>query len=64
MGNRQDEKFQISKDSFLTQNDKTEIFERIECLRTDLSSNMYKTVYTAGLIQLLAIIVSVLLIIS
>lgn len=58
--NRQDEKFQVSKELFLTQKDKTEIIERIESVKTDI----YKSIYTVGVIQLLAIIGSVLAILS
>jgi hypothetical protein len=58
--NRQDEKFQVSKELFLTQRDKTDIIERIESVKTDI----YKTIFTVGIIQLLAIIGSVLAIIS
>jgi hypothetical protein len=61
---RQDEKFQVSKELFLTQKDKTEIIEKIEGVKTELSSTMYKTVYTVGIIQLLAIVGSVLAIIN
>ena|ERR1035437_5401010 len=62
--NRQDEKFQLSKELFLTQKDKTEIIERIESVKTELSSTIYKTVYTVGLIQFLAIVGSVLAILN
>jgi hypothetical protein len=62
--NRQDEKFQLSKELFLTQKDKTEIIERIESVKTELSSTFYKTIFAAGIIQLLAIVGSVLAIIS
>ena len=61
---RRDEKFQLSKELFLTQKDKTEIIERIEGVKTELSSTFYKTIFTVGIIQLLAIIGSVLTIIS
>jgi hypothetical protein len=61
---RQDEKFQVSKELFLTQKDKTEIIERIESAKTELSSTLYKTIYRVGIIQLLAIIGSVLATIS
>ena len=61
---RQDEKFQISKELFLTQKDKTEIIERIESVKTELSSTFYRTIFTVGIIQLLAIIGSVLAILS
>jgi hypothetical protein len=57
---RQDQKFQVSKELFLTQKDKTEIIERIADVKTELN----KAIYTAGIIQLLAIIGSVLAIIS
>ena len=57
---RQDEKFQLSKELFLTQKDKTELIERIEGVKTELN----KSIFTVGLIQLLAIIGSVLAIIS
>lgn len=62
--NRQDEKFQLSKELFLTQKDKTEIIERIESVKTELSSTFYKTVYTVGIIQFLAIVGSILAILS
>jgi len=73
--NRQDEKFQVSKELFLTQKDKTEIIERvddvkieliekIESLRTELSGTIYKSIYTVGVIQLLAIVGSILAILS
>ncbi len=62
--NRQDEKFQISKELFLTQRDKTEIIERIESVKTELSSTLYKTIYTVGIIQFLAIVGSILAILN
>ncbi|HAL80982.1 MAG TPA: hypothetical protein DCO83_01120 [Mucilaginibacter sp.] len=95
--NRQDEKFQLSKELFLTQKDKTEIIgkvengktdlvekiestktelngkidnvkieliERIESIKTEFNATLYKTVFTVGIIQLLAIIGSVLAIIN
>ena len=73
--NRQDEKFQVSKELFLTQKDKTEIIERvenvktelierIESMRTELSGTFYKTIYTVGIIQFLAIVGSILAILS
>jgi hypothetical protein len=58
--NRQDEKFQVSKELFLTQRDKTDIIERIESVKTDI----YKTIYTVGIIQFLAIVGSILAIIN
>jgi len=61
---RQDEKFQLSKELFLTQKDKTEIIERIENLKTEFNATLYKTIFTVGIIQLLAIIGSVLAIIN
>lgn len=62
--NKQDEKFQLSKDLFLTQKDKTEIIDRIESVKTEINSTLYKTVYTAGIIQFLAIVGSILAILS
>ncbi len=58
--NRQDEKFQVSKELFLTQRDKTDIIERIESVKTDL----YKTIYAVGIIQFIAIVGSLLVILS
>ncbi len=57
---KQDEKFQLSKELFLTQRDKTEIIERIE----GLNSSFHKTIYTVGIIQFLAIIGSILAIMN
>ncbi len=62
--NRQDDKFQLSKELFLTQKDKIDIIERIESVKTDLSSTMYKTIYTVGIIQFLAIVGSILAILN
>ena len=62
--NRQDEKFQVSKELFLTQKDKTDIIERIESVRTEVSANMYKTIYAVGIVQLLTIIGAVLAILN
>jgi hypothetical protein len=73
--NRQDEKFQVSKELFLTQKDKTdvierldnvkiELIERIEGVKTEFTGTLYKTIFTVGIIQLLAIIGSVLAIIN
>jgi|ERR1700733_4780282 hypothetical protein len=68
---RQDEKFQLSKELFLTQKDKTEIIERIDAVKievesskSELRSTIYKTVYTVGLIQFLAIVASILAILN
>jgi hypothetical protein len=72
---RQDEKFQVSKELFLTQKDKTELIERIdsvkielieriESVKTDLTATLYKAIFAVGIIQLLAIIGSVLAIIN
>jgi hypothetical protein len=72
---RQDEKFQVSKELFLTQKDKTdliervdnvkiELIERIESIKTEFNATLYKTIFTVGIIQLLAIIGSVLAIIN
>lgn len=57
---RQDEKFRVSKELFLTQKDKVEIIERIE----GLNVNIHKTLYTVGIIQFLAIVGSILAIFS
>jgi hypothetical protein len=57
---RQDEKFQLSKELFLTQKDKTDLVERIEGVKTELS----KTMYTIGIIQFLAIVGSILAILN
>lgn len=62
--NKQDEKFQLSKDLFLTQRDKTEIIDRIESVKTEINSTLYKTIYAAGIIQFLAIVGSILAILS
>ncbi len=62
--------FSLSK-LFLTQKDKTdiigkvdnvkiELIERIESVKTELSATFYKTIFAVGIIQLLAIIGSVL----
>ena len=61
---RQDEKFQLSKELFLTQKDKTDIIERVESVKTELSSTLYKTIYTVGIIQFLAIVGSILAILN
>jgi hypothetical protein len=62
--NRQDEKFQVSKELFLTQKDKTDIVDRIEGIKTEFTGTLYKTIFTVGIIQLLPIIGSVLAIIN
>lgn len=69
--NRQDEKFQLSKELFLTQKDKTQVIERIDNVKVELieriesvKTDLYKAIFTAGVIQLLAIIGSVLAILS
>lgn len=56
--------FISGKELFLTQKDKTEIIERIERVKTELSSTLYKTIYTVGIIQFLAIVGSILAIFS
>ena len=60
---RQDEKFQVSKELFLTQKDKVELIERIDNVKVELieriesvKTDLYKAIFTAGIIQLLAII--------
>ena len=62
--NRQGEKFQRGKELFLTRKDNTEIIERIESVKTEFSAPLYKTIFTVGIIQLFAIIGSILAIIS
>ena len=57
---RQDEKFQVSKELFLTQKDKTELIERIDSVKIELS----KTMYVIGVIQFLAIVGSILAILN
>jgi hypothetical protein len=62
--NEIDEKFQVSKELFFTQKDKTDIIERIEGVRTEVNANMYKTIYAVGIVQLLTIIGAVLAILN
>ncbi len=69
--NRQDEKFQVSKELFLTQKDKVELIERIDNVKVELIEriesvkiDIYKAIFTAGIIQLLAIVGSGLAIIN
>jgi hypothetical protein len=68
---RQDEKFQVSKELFLTQKDKTELIERIDNVKIELieriegaKTELNKSIFIAGVIQLLAIIGSLLAILS
>lgn len=90
---RQDEKFQLSKELFLTQKDKVELIDRIQSVEKTLTDKIQsveqtltdriqsveqsltnrihlaeksftKTVYLIGLVQFLAIVVSVLAIIN
>lgn len=57
---RQQQKFEMSKDLFLTQRDKVELIDRIQ----GVEKSVTKTVYIVGLVQFLAIVASVLAIIS
>lgn len=53
---RQQHKFEVSKDLFLTQKDKVELIDRI----SNVEKSLTKTIYIVGLVQFLAIIASVL----
>lgn len=64
---RQQHKFEVSKDLFLTQKDKVEIVKEVSDVRIELidrinivQSALTKTIYIVGLVQFLAIIASVL----
>jgi hypothetical protein len=64
---RQQHKFEVSKDLFLTQKDKVEIVKEVSDVRIELidrinivQSSLTKTIYIVGLVQFLAIIASVL----
>ncbi len=57
---RQQQKFEVSKDLFLTQRGKVELIDRIQ----GVEKSVTKTVYVVGLVQFLAIVASVLAIIS
>jgi hypothetical protein len=57
---RQNEKFALSKELFLTQKDKIDLVDRIQSVK----KSVVKTVYIVGLVQFLAIVASVLAIIN
>lgn len=64
---RQQQKFEVSKELFLTQKDKVELIREISEVRIELldrintaQSSLTKTIYIVGLVQFLAIIGSVL----
>lgn len=57
---RQAQKFEISKELFLTQRDKVDLVDRIQTVE----KSIIKTVYVVGLVQFLAIVASVLAIIN
>jgi len=60
---RQQHKFEVSKDLFLTQKDKIELIDRIQNLETSMNDKItavHKAIYIVGLVQFLAIIASVL----
>ncbi len=68
---KQDEKFRVSKELFLTQKDKTQLIERIDNVKIELveriegaKTELNKSIFIAGVIQLLAIIGSLLAILS
>lgn len=52
---RQNQKFEISKELFLTQRDKIDLVDRIQ----SVEKSIVKTVYIVGLVQFLAIVASV-----
>ncbi|MCW3107005.1 MAG: hypothetical protein JWQ09_1511 [Segetibacter sp.] len=57
---RQNQKFEISKELFLTQKDKVDLIDRIQSVEKSIN----KTVYIVGLVQFIAIVASVLAIIN
>ncbi|MBK0382677.1 hypothetical protein I5M32_06850 [Pedobacter sp. SD-b] len=60
---RQHQKFEVSKELFLTQKDKVELIDRIQKAEISLSdkiTNVHKSIFIVGLVQFLAIIGSVL----
>jgi hypothetical protein len=57
---RQTQKFELSKELFLTQRDKVDLVDRIQTVEKSIT----KTVYIVGLVQFLAIVASVLAIIN
>ncbi len=75
---RQDKKFEVSKELFLTQKDKVELVEKIKDVEVNLIekikdvevnlnekiTNLHKSIYIVGLVQFLAIVGSILVILS
>lgn len=57
---RQNQKFELSKELFLTQKDKVDLIDRIQSVEKSIT----KTVYIVGLVQFLAIVASVIAIIN
>lgn len=57
---KQDKKFEVSKELFLTQRDKVELIEKI----SDTKTSLIRTIYIVGLVQFLAIVGSLLAIIN
>ncbi|WP_423147684.1 hypothetical protein [Rubrolithibacter danxiaensis] len=60
---KQNHKFEVSKDLFLTQKDKVELIEKIKDVEISLSdkiANLHKSIFIVGVIQFLAIVGSVL----
>ncbi len=57
---RQNQKFELSKELFLTQKDKIDLIDRIQ----SIEKSIIKTVYVVGLVQFLAIVGSILAIIN
>jgi hypothetical protein len=64
---RQDKKFEESRELFLTQKDKVDLIDRIRDVEVNLGdkiTRLHKSIYTVGLVQFLAIMASVLLIVN
>ncbi len=57
---RQNQKFELLQELFLTQTDKIDLIDRIQ----SVEKSIIKTVYVVGLVQFLAIVASVLAIIN
>ena len=57
---KQDKKFEVNKELFLTQRDKVELIEKI----SDTKTSLMRTIYIVGLVQFLAIVGSLLAIIN
>lgn len=64
---KQDKKFEVSKELFRTQKDKADLIEKIKDAEVNLTekiTSMHKALYIVGLVQFLAIIGSLLAIIN